>query len=268
MDAEGLTRCGLRLCYMRHWGPDGVLNCSGQLWHHPAPEGIKWGMVCQRLFLSNLTRALQRYKLHSTLGLAQMSPRQSGFGVLVTLEVPSGAFTHSACHQGCTASTSLQVTPGHSFLCRSSRTLVMTTAIMLTAHRASNAWWELALWVLLLIQSPRCLLSHAWKHTILVACLAIYLPPDRTYRADPCLLSGGKTQTTSTGHADPIFASCVCLCRARLNIRGMQMAPWQDVSRAQMVQLSLSQGVMAWLQWLSPQLDLLLPAAPGLVTSC
>lgn len=57
---------------------------------------------CVRLFLSNLPRALQWYKLHNTLGLAQTSPRQSGFGVVATLEVPSWAFTHFVCHRGCT----------------------------------------------------------------------------------------------------------------------------------------------------------------------
>lgn len=106
------------------------------------------------------------------------------------------------------------------------------------------------------------------RNTILVACLAIYLPPYKAYRTDPCLLSGGKIQTTSMGCALSILASCMCLCRARLNIRGMHMATWQDVSCPQMVQLSLSQGVMARLQWLGLQLDLLLPAAPDLVTSC
>ena len=84
---------------------------------------------------------------------------------MATLEIPSWAFTYSACHQGCTGSASLQVTPGHHFLCRSRQILIMSMAIMLTACRASQAWWELALQVLQLIQSPRCSRSHVWKHT-------------------------------------------------------------------------------------------------------
>lgn len=196
--------------YMRHWRPDGVLNYSGQLWHHPAPEGIKWRMVCQKLFLSILPRALQWYKLHNTLGLAQTSLRQRGFEVVATLEVTSCTFTHSACHQGCTGSASLQVTPGHHFLCRSSQILIVIMAKILTAYRASNTWWEIALQPLLLVQSSSYLLSHAWKHTILVAWSEIDLSPDRTYRADPCLLSGGKTHTISTGHAISVFVS-VCV---------------------------------------------------------
>lgn len=56
----------------------------------------------------------------------------------------------------------------------------VSMAVMLTAHRASNARSKLALQGLFLILSPCSLVSHAWKHTVSVACLATYLPLDRT----------------------------------------------------------------------------------------
>lgn len=138
---------------MRFGGPDGVLNYSGQLWHHPTPEGIKWGMVCQRLFLSFLPRAL--YKLHDTLGLAQTSLRQSGFGVLAGPEVPSWAFNTLCEPSGlpweCLV-TSDSRTPF--FFAGAVKFPSMSMAAMLTAHRASNTWSELALQGLFLVLSP------------------------------------------------------------------------------------------------------------------
>lgn len=86
-----------------------------------------------------------------------------------------GGLLHTLCAiRAALGSASLQMTPGHHFLCRSSQILIMSVAIMLTAHRASNASWEFALRVLLLIQFPAaCYHMHgntlswwlAWQYT-------------------------------------------------------------------------------------------------------
>lgn len=64
-----------------------------------------------------------------------------------------------------------------------------------------------------------------------------------------------------------LLLACVSLQKEAEHQRDAD-APVARYEPTQMVQLSLSQGVMAWLRWLSPRLDLLLLAVPGLVISC
>lgn len=160
---------------MRHWGPDGVLNYSGQLWHHPAPEGIKWGMACQGLPLSNLPRAHQLYKPHIRAISNTANAKWlwgSGYPWAFQLD-----FCTPLIAGGSKIQLPLQKKPNSRH----------EHGYMLTTSRASNVWCKLSL-AFIVHPVPSYSLSHAWTRTV----LALYL---HLHRANPHLMSGEKTQT-------------------------------------------------------------------------